>query len=436
LHQLSPDSAAYNVIYLFKLKGGVNFQILEQSLNALFLRHEILRTIYPINSDGEPFQVVQPFEPQILQNLDFSSLSTDEKERTLHEYAFANGTKPFDLQKGPVARFALLHGGFEEDFLFFTIHHIAFDDWSRHVFVQDLLQLYEAYRSGQETNLAPLPIQYTDYSFWQEACISGARRTALIEHWKSKLSGELPILALSTDHPRQVNQTSRGIRHHFEISSSLSDRMKEFCRNERITPAFVLMAAYALLLSRYTGQEDIIIGCPFANRPRTEQIGLIGYFINTLPIRLNLGSNQSVRALLNQVRSVMLDAAAWQALPFGTLVAELAPQRELDRTPIYQAIINILNVPKRQRSIPGLEIDLFLREQLLADYDISMEFSNAGDYYNASVFYNPDLFDGSTIVRMVSHYQNILAVCRRNKCECKKDGCTGPKRPVNLANWA
>jgi amino acid adenylation domain-containing protein len=352
--------------------------------------------------------MVQPFESLALVTLDYSSLGVREIEPTIRDYAIQHGSEPFDLQNGPILRFALLHTGPKEDFLFFAIHHIAFDDWSRYVFVQEMLQLYEAYQTRQEPELVSLPVQYTDYALWQKEWINGETRTAFVRHWKSLLSGELPILALSTDHPRQIKQTYHGSRHLFKLSPSFSERIKEFCRDEHLTPAFVLMAAYALFLMRYTGQDDIIIGHPFANRPRPEQTNLIGYFINTLPIRLNLGSNPSVRELLTQVRTVMLDASAWKALPFDTLVAELAPQRELGRTPIYQAIINILNVPKRQRSIPGLEIDLFLHEQILVDFDISMELFNHSDYFEAALYYNTDLFDESTILRMANHYQNIL----------------------------
>ncbi len=408
LHQLAPDSAAYNVIYLFRMLGGVDRYILERSLNELIRRHEILRTIYLTDKEGKPIQVIQPYDLFKVSYLDFSSLRTDEKEQVIRAYAIEHGSEPFDLENGPVARFALLHVGSEEDYLFFTIHHIAFDDWSRHVFIQDLVQVYTAYQSREESNLPPLPIQYTDYALWQREWISGETRTALIQHWKSIFCGELPVLTLPTDHPRQVQKTDHGSRYHFDLSPSLSARIKEFCRNERLTPSHLLMAVYALFLMRYAGQEDIIIGCPFANRPRSEQGGLIGYFVNTLPIRLNLEGNPGVRDLLKQVRSVMLDASTWKALPFETMVAELAPRRDLSRTPIYQVMINILNVPKRQTSIPGTEIDLFFREQKLGDYDISFEFSETDDLFKASLLYNSDLFDKSTILRMISHYQNIL----------------------------
>jgi amino acid adenylation domain-containing protein len=408
LHQLTPDSATYNVIYLFKLKGGVNYQFLESSLNELIHRHEILRTVYSTDDEEKPIQVVRPFEAFLLPTLDYSSLKPDEKGQTLRTYAIEQGSKPFDLRSGPVCRFTLLNVGPEEDYLFFAIHHIAFDDWSRHIFIQDLIQLYEAYQSGREPKLTALPIQYTDYAFWQKEWIIGETRTKFVNHWRKILSGELPILALSTDHPRPANQEPRGFRHDFELSPSFSERIKEFCRNERLTPSIVLIAGYAILLTRYTGQEDIIIGCPFANRPRSEQDGSIGYFVNILPIRLNLGSNLSVRELLKQVRNVIVDTSTWQALPFEMLVSELDPKRELGHTPFIQAIINILNVPRRQSSIPGLEIDLFLREQTLADFDISLELSNANDHFNANLVYNMDLFDESAIFRMVSHYQNIL----------------------------
>ncbi len=407
LHQLAPQSPAYNVIYLFRMLGGVDLQILEQSLNKLFLLHEILRTVYKF-SDEKPIQVVQPYKPFKISYLDYSFLMTDEKKQILIEYAKEHGSEPFDLENGPVFRSALLHVGEKEDYLFFAIHHIASDDWSRSVFLQDLIQLYGTYRSGKEPNLSPLPIQYTDYAIWQKEWISGETRKKFVQHWKGILDGDLPILTFPYDHPLQMKKSDRVERHLIELNQSFSPRIREFCREEHLTPAHLLMAVYAVLLMRYSGQEDIIIGCPFANRPRSELGGLMGCFINTLPIRINLGGNPIIRDLLRQVRKVMLDAYTWQALPFETVVTELAPQRDQSHMPIYQTIINILNVPKRQNSILGLEIDVFFREQALADYDLTMEFSDVGDHINPSIIYNADLFDISTILRMASHYQNLL----------------------------
>lgn len=408
LRQLRPDSPAYNLIYLFKMIGGVDPEILKLSLDELVRRHEILRTVYPIDKEGKPIQVIQPFESSGLIYVDFSLIEESEKEKALRAYAIEQGNKSYDLQKGPVARFNLLHTASNEDYFLLAVHHISFDEWSRFVFIQDLLQLYEAYRSGNEPNLPSFPIQYADYVLWETKWLNGETRATYLQHWKNILSGDLPILALSTDHPRQTKQAHHAVRYYFELPPSISAKLRKFSTKEGLTRFQVLLSAYAVLLQRYTGQEDIIIGCPFANRPLPEQDGMIGNFVNTLPIRLNLGGNPDVRNLLKQVHEAMVDASTWKTLPFEALVAELAPQRDLGRAPIYQATINMLNMPRRQKSIPGLEIDLYFREQMLGDYDISIEFSDSGDHFTACLLYSTDFFDHSTMVRMASHFQNIL----------------------------
>ncbi len=408
VHQLAPDSPAYNSINVFKMTGRVDLAILERSLNELVRRHEILRTVYTIDEDGKPRQAIHPFTPFTLLSVDHSSFGEKEKEQSIHAYAMEFGSDPFDLQNGPVYRNRFLQVGPEENYLVFAIHHIAFDGWSRHIFIQDLLRLYAAYQSGQEPDLPALPVSYSDYAVWYKEWFIGETRAAHLQHWKNILSGNLPVLALPTDHPRRADQTVTGARYSFDLPSLLCSALKEFSSHAGFTRFQVLMAAYALLLMRYTGQEDIIIGCPFANRPLPEQDGMIGYFVNTLPIRLNLGGDPSGHDLIAQVRRVMLDAFTWKALPFEMLVAEIANQRDPNHTPIFQASINMLNSPKRQKSIPGLEIDVFLREQFQADEDISMEFSDTGDGLTACLLYNKNLFDSSTILRMASHFQNIL----------------------------
>ena len=353
-------------------------------------------------------QVILPIKSFGLVSVDFSSFRGDEIEQSINAYAVEYGVEPFDLQNGPIFRSTLLQFGAEENYLIFAIHHIAFDGWSRHILSQDLLRLYAAYQSGTEPYLPSLPVTYSDYALWQMEWFKGNTRAIHLEHWKNILAGDLPVLALPTDHPRQAGQKVEGGRYYFELPSLLSSHLKEFSSHAGFTLFQVLMAAYALLLMRYTGQDDILIGCPFANRPLPEQDGMIGHFVNTLPIRLNLGGDPSMRDLLAQVRRIILDAFTWKAIPFETLVAEIAPPRDPTRTPIFQASINMLNSPRRQRAIPGLEMDLFLREQLLADVDISMEFSDAGDRFSACLLYNTSLFDNSTIFRMASHFQNIL----------------------------
>ena len=408
LQQLDPDNIAYNLNYLIKFTGGIDKTSLERALNELVHRHEPFRTVYP-NQGGKPVQIIQPFEPFSLPVVDYSGLSEDEQQQAILQYVSDHGDKPFDLQRGPLIRFALLQQANNEGTLFFCNHHIGSDAWSRQVITSELTQLYDTFRNGKEPDLPRLPVQYSDYALWQREWLSGETLGAYLEHWKNVLTGNLPTLEIPTKRPRPVIQSFRGGRTHFKLPQSLSSRMKDFCLRERMTSFHLFLAAYALLLMRYTGQEDIIIGCPFANRPRPELDGLVGLFVNTLPIRLNLQGNPSVRNFLEQVRTVMLDAFAWQAAPFEALVSEISPDRDLSRTPVFQVVINMRNVPGRQVSGEGLEMEKFLRVNAPSPFDLSMEFDEIRDgTLDASLQYNVDLIDENTILHMIAHYQNLL----------------------------
>ena len=408
LQLLNPENTAYNLNFLIKFTGGIDWPCLEQTLNELVRRHEPLRTVYP-NQGGRPLQVIQPYESFPLPFVDFSSLPEDERQQAIRNYALEHGDQPYNLQRGSSVRFALLHSAPYEDYLFFSIHHICFDAWSRHVLIGELVQLYSVYRSGDDPGLPELAIQYLDYALWQREWLSGETLAPFIEHWKNIFSGDLPILELPTDRPRPVQQSFRGAKYHFQLPQSLSSQIKGYCQKERMTPFQLLLASYSLLLMRYTGQEDIIMGCPFANRSRPELDGLVGLFVNTLPIRVNLRGNPSVREFLDQVHVVMLETYPWQAAPFETLVSDLSPERDLSRTPVFQVLINMRNVPKRLRAIEGLEVEAVLMDDNTAAFDISLELGDEGDHFSAAMRYNTSLFDQTTILHMVSHFQNILS---------------------------
>ncbi len=408
LQQLDPENNAYNLNYLVNLSGGIDRSTLERVLNELIRRHEPLRTIYP-SQGGKPVQVIQPFEQFSLPFVDYSGLPEDELQQAIHNYVSEHGDQPFNLQEGPLVRFALLHTAREQNYLFFSTHHIGFDAWSEQVFFNEIMQFYNAFRSGKEPVLSELPIQYADYALWEREWLSGETLEAYIEHWKNIFSGELPILELPTDRPRPVLQSYRGARYHFQLPPGISSRMKEFCQTEHMTPFQLLLAAYALLLMRHTGQEDIIIGCPFANRFRPELDGLVGMFVNTLPIRVNLQGNPSVREFLDQVRVLMQDAFIWQAAPFGVLVSEISPQRDLSRMPVFQVVINLRNVPKRHTSVNGLKMESIYRDDAPSKFDLDLDFGvNENGDLDASLKYNVDLYDENTIIHMVAHYQNLL----------------------------
>jgi amino acid adenylation domain-containing protein len=407
IQQIDPLTVAYNFSFLFKLTGGVDRKILEFALNELVQRHESLRTIYP-SQEGIPYQVIMQFEPFSLPVVDYSGLPPREREAAIHRYASEHENIPFNLEQEISGRYALLHASPDDDYLYICMHHINWDAWSHFVFTADLMQLYSACRLGEKPDLPALPIQYSDYALAHAEWFKGETCAAYVEHWKNILTGELSTLELPTDHPRPAKQTDHGARYNFTLSSELSSQIKAFSRQERLLPFHLLLAAYEILLERYSGQIEIILGCSFANRPRPEQQGLIGLFTNVLPIRSKLDGDLTIRDLLQQTHSVMLDAFTWQALPFKTLVSEIAHKRDLSRMPVYQVAINMLNVPRRTTSIPGLELSEVPREEMPAQFDLTFEFTDEGGYFSGSAIFNTDLFDRSTIARMTVHFKNIL----------------------------
>ena len=408
LHQLDPGNTAYNSNILLKFTGKIDPQSLEQALNELFRRHEPFRTTYPIKR-GKPVQVVHSFEPFSLPNLNFSSLPEDERGKAVQKYFSEQGYKPINLLEGPLVHFALLHLDENENYLFIGTHHIGTDAWSRQIIISELLQLYAAFQSGVVPSLPDLSFQYADYALWQKEWISGETLAMFIDHWKKILSGDLPILEIPSDRPRPALQSFRGANCRFQIPQDLYFEMKEMCRKENLTQFQLLLAAYALLLQRYTGLEDIIVGCPFANRSRPELNGLVGLFVNTLPIRMNLSGNPGVLAFLKQIREVMWDAFSWQAAPFEALVSKITPQRDLSHTPVFQVLITLRNVPKSQTSLEGLKVESLFQEEAGSQFDISMEFDfGENGQLDGSLNYNIDLYDANTIMLLISHYQNLL----------------------------
>ena len=407
LQQLDPDNVAYNMTFLLKFTGGVDPSSMEQAFNEMLHRHETLRTVFP-NRRGTPVQVILPFKLIPLLYQDFSGLPEAERPHVIQRFASENGRKPYDLQHGPLLRVALVHATDSEDYLFFSTHHINFDGWSRQIFFNELMRVYAAIHSHQKPDLPEPPVQYADYAVWQRQWLSGETLKEYTEHWKNFLSGRLPILDLPTDRPRPTLPTYQGARHYFHLPPVFSTRLREFCRKEHKTPFQLFLAAYTLLLMRYSGQEDIIIGCPFANRTRQELYDLVGHFVNTLPIRMNIPGDPSAREFVNQASAVMIEAYPWQTAPFEALVSELSPDRDPSRTPVFQVMINMTNIPKRQDSIEGLQVENVILEDATAAFDISLELDDEEDHFSGAFRYNTNLFNRSSIVRMANHFQNLL----------------------------
>lgn len=408
LKQLDPDSNAYNMNFLFKFTGEIDPLSLEKAINEIVRRHEPFRTVYP-SIGGQPVQVVQPFNQFTLPRVDFSTFPEYEREAAVKRYATEQGSLPYDLHQGPLVRFGYLHTSPNEAYLYLGTHHIGFDGWSLQIVLDEMIRLYDAFHSGGAAPLPEVKFPFSDYARWQKEWLSGRNLDVYIDHWKNILSGDLPILDLPSDHPRPAIQTYRGAKFLFSLSKVVSTRIRNFCQKERITPFHFFLAVYALLLSRYSNQEDLIIGCPFANRATPGIEKLVGMFINTLPIRIDLSGNPSSKALIEQVRSRMLDAFVWQEAPFERLVSEITTERDLSRTPVFQVVINMRNFPKHQAVSKGLAVELVTREDTPAQFDLSLDLEDSEDSYGVSFRYNTDLFEEKTIAHMAAHYQNLLS---------------------------
>ena len=314
LHQLDSNSCAYNLNYHYKFIGGVNHSAIEKAFNVLVRRVEPFRTLYP-SQEGIPVQVVQPFVPFSLPYVDLSELEEEDQQHKLKERITALSNSPFDLQQGPLFRVALFHISNNEDHLYFGTHHIGFDGWSRSIMLAELQKLYSAFVLGNKPELPEQPIQNIDYAMWQKEWLSGDALAAYLSHWENLLSGALPVLALPVDFPRPPVQSYAGSRQNIDISPDSYTRIKDFCRKENLTPFRFFMAVYAILLMRHSNQEDLIIGVPFANRSVPALNEIQGYFVNTLPVRLNLAKINTVQELFDHIRTTMRDAKTWQSAP-------------------------------------------------------------------------------------------------------------------------
>jgi amino acid adenylation domain-containing protein len=406
LDQLQPGNPAYSISFAVHLKGLLHVALLEQSLNEIVRRHEVLRTTFS-TAEGQPVQVITPSLILPLPVVDCQQLPEMEREVEARRLATQEAQQPFDLTQGPLLRAKLLRLGQQEHLLILIVHHIISDEWSVEVLVQEMAALYKAFLTGSHLPLPELPIQYTDFAYWQRQWLQGEVLETQLDYWKQQLDGAPAVLQLPKDHPRPPVQTYRGARQSKELPKTLSEALKELSHQEGVTLFMLLLAAFQTFLYRYTGQDDIPVGSPIANRNRNELKGLIGFFVNTIVLRTYLGGNPSFRELLGRVHQVALGAYANQDLPFEQLVEALQPERDISRTPLFQVMFTFSNAP-RMEEIHGLAMSPLKVESLTAQFDLSLYVENTEQGLIASFEYNTDLFDAATIARMLGHFQNLL----------------------------
>jgi amino acid adenylation domain-containing protein len=415
LHQLSPDSTAYNLLEALRLEGALNLVALEQSLTELIRRHEILRTTFPM-VDGKPVQRIAPPSTVTWQIEDLQGLSTEEQTAQFRQMAIAAALKPFDLAGEPLVQFTLLKLSPYSYILLLKMHHIIYDGWSLSIFFGELSQLYEAFTQGLPSPLAELPIQYADFAVWQRQWLTGEVLDRQLNYWREQLAGLTPILELSTDYPRPPVQTFQGGVECFQLDRHLTQRLKQLSQESDATLFMTLLAAFLVLISRYSGQLDLVVGSPIANRNSKSVEPLMGFFANTLAFRGNLSGNPSFREFHEQVRQTTLSAYAHQDLPFEMLVEKLQLDRDLSRNPLVQVLFSLQNTPQSSSNLSGLIIEnMPLPLDVRARFDLEVNYWEIPGGLEGVWCYNSDLFDATTITRIGEHFQTLLQAIVANQ---------------------
>ncbi|WP_445632359.1 Carrier domain-containing protein [Nostoc sp. DSM 114161] len=407
IDQFVPNHAFYNVPEAFRVKGVLNATILEQSLNEIIKRHEVLRTTYS-SVNGQPIQVIHSTFPIELLITNLQGLSPDEQESQVRHIVLKEAQRPFDLVQGPLLRTTLLQLSSEEHIFVLNLHHILCDDWSLSVFFEELSALYQGFSTGNPSPLADLAIQYADFAAWQRQWLQGEILDNKLAYWQQNLSGSLPILELPTDYPRPLEPTYQGARQSVVIPKSLTDALNALSRQEGTTLFMTLLAAFQTLLFRYTGQEDILVGAPISNRHRSELEGVIGFLLNTLVLRTNLSGSPSFRQLLGRVREVALSGYTHQDLPFEKLVDALHIERGLNQNPLISVMFHLQNTPMPKLTVPGLTMNRLGIDNGTSKFDLYLELRETAAGISGNLEYSTDLFKAETIAVMVEHFSVLL----------------------------
>src|SRR2546429_8427072 len=407
IDQLEPQSALYNIPLALRLTGTVHLSALQQAFNEIIRRHEVLRTTFA-SIDGEPLQVISPILPLSLPVIDLSHPAADERETEARRLSSHEAQQPFDLAHGPLFRIQLLRLSPTEHILLCTMHHIVSDGWSMGILIREVAALYEAFPQDQPSPLPELAIQYADYALWQREWLSGEVLELQLSYWRAQLAGAPAVLELPTDRPRPAVQSFRGSAHQIQLSAELTEDLRKLSRQEGVTLFMTLLSAFSLLLSRMSGQEDIVVGTPIANRTRMETESLIGFFVNTLVLRTKIEARESFRELMRRVREVTLGAYSHQEVPFEKLVEELQPERDLSHSPLFQVMLVLQNAPREALRLGELELRVTGASNETAKFDLTLELAESRGGLTGTIEYSTDLFDGETIERLSNHFQTLL----------------------------
>ncbi|HKE57537.1 MAG TPA: condensation domain-containing protein, partial [Pyrinomonadaceae bacterium] len=407
LDQLEPGGYTYNLLAAYRLNGQVNITALEQSINEIIRRHEVLRTVFK-SAGGQPEQIILPSMTVKIPLLDLRGLASEAaRESAVRRLAKEEAQRPFDLSRGPLLRISLLQLADDEYLLFRAMHHLVIDGWSGGVLFHELAQFYEAFSNRQPLLLPDLPIQYADFATWQRQWLQGETLETHLSYWKKNLQN-IPTLQLATDRPRPAIQTSHGAHQSFVLSETLSAGIKSLSHRHGVTLFTVLLAAFQTLLARYTGQTDIVIGSPIAGRNRGELESLIGFFLNMLALRTDLSGNPTFEELLVRTSKNCLGALAHQDLPFEKVVEELHAKRDLSHHPLFQVTFGFRNTPRFSMQLAGVSAEEVEVDSGIARFDINLFMEEEERCLRGYLNYNTDLFNRDTIQRLISHFKNLL----------------------------
>ena len=408
LDQLEPGTPTYNVPVAFRLSGPLDVPGLERALAEVLRRHEALRTTFSMLDGDHPVQVVAPPQPWALPVEDLSGCDAARRESEVQRLVTEEARRPFDLALGPLVRGRLFRLAGDEHVLVLCLHHIATDGWSMGVFSREVGELYRAFAAGQPSPLPELPLQYADFALWQRGWLQGDALARQLAYWEEQLAGLPSPLDLPTDRPRPVMQTYAGRRLRFVVPQDLSRAIRGLCEDEGVTPFMVLLAVYQVLLHRYTGEDDICVGTPIANRRWAEVERLIGFFVNTLVMRGQMRGEVSFRELLGQVREAALGAFAHQDLPFELLVEKLQPERDTSGSPLFRVMFALQNAPTSGWGLEGLGLERLPVDTGTSKVDLTLFVEESGGELRGTWEYNTDLFDSATIERMTGHFLTLL----------------------------
>ncbi|MCF5057199.1 amino acid adenylation domain-containing protein [Pseudomonas proteolytica] len=408
LWQMEPDSPAYNVGGMARLRGVLDVGRFEAALQALIMRHETLRTTFP-SIDGVARQKVAAQSSVRMSWQDFSGLTEAERQLRLQQLADQEAHSPFNLETGPLLRACLVKAGDQEHYLVLTLHHIVTEGWAMDIFARELSALYEAFIDERESPLEPLPVQYLDYSVWQRQWLEAGERQRQLDYWTTQLGNEHPLLELPSDRPRPAVQSHQGELYRFDLSADLAARVRAFNAEHGLTLFMTMTATLATLLYRYSGQTDLRIGAPVANRIRPESEGLIGAFLNTQVVRCQLDGQMRVGELFEHVRHTVIEGQSHQDLPFDHLVEALQPPRSAAYNPLFQVMCNVQRWEFQQsRQLAAMTVEYLANDARATKFDLNLEVTDLDHRLGCCLTYSTDLFDELRIARMAAHWCNLL----------------------------